>query len=243
MLSGRELIAVASARLLSKRQRVLVGVGLPNLAVNLARRVHAPDLMLMYESGVIGARPKALPLSIGDPVLVEGALGVIPMSQLFRHYVQPGWIDVCFLGGAQIDRWGNLNSTVIGDYGRPTVRLSGSGGAADFSALAKRTIVLIPQEKKRFPEHVDFVTCAGHTPGTRRAGGPWRVVTDKAMFAFGTEGEMELIALMPGCTLEDVTAHVSWPVRFRQPLDTIAPPTPEEEAAVRDLLASGEAPQ
>lgn len=241
MPADRNLIAAVAARLLADRQRVLVGVGLPNVAANLAKRLHAPGLVLVYESGVIDARPSELPLSIGDPALVEDALAMPTMSEFFRHYLQPGWIDVGFLGGAQIDRRGNLNSTVIGDYARPRVRLSGSGGAADIAALARRTIVLMPHERHRFPERVDFVTSPGHPPVGLRpdGGGPWRVVTDLGLFGFGDDGEMELMALMPGHTVDDVRAATGWPIRVRPDLGRLEPPTPAEEAVLAQLLASG----
>lgn len=231
---ARARLAVTGARLLRDGQRVLVGVGTPNLASNVARLTHAPHLVLLYESGVIDARPPRLPLSIGDPDLVRTSLAVLPILDLFSHYLQTGWIDVGFLGAAQIDRRGNLNSTVIGDYARPNVRLAGSGGAADISSFTN-TIVLMPQDIRRFPEHVDFITSPGHPPGGRRDPGPMAVVTDMGLFDFDETGEMRLVALHPGFGVADVQARTGWPLKAAPVLEEIPPPTEEEWAAFREL--------
>lgn len=231
---GRSLMAVTAARLLADGERVLVGVGIPNLAANIARRCHAPGIVLVYESGIIDARPPRAPLSIGDPDLVRTSLAVVPILELFSHYLQRGRIDTGFLGAAQIDRRGNLNSTVIGDYARPRARLAGSGGAADIASFT-RTIVVLPQDIRRFPAHVDFITSVGHPPGSRRQPGPHAVVTDMALFDFDDDGEMRLKALQPGVSVEDVKARVGWRLRVASDLDEIAPPTEEERAALREL--------
>ena len=154
--TSSELMTINAARLLRDGDVVFVGVGLPNLACNLARRTHAPNLLMIYEAGVIGARPQRLPLSIGDPTLVSGATAVCSMYDIFTLYLQRGNVDVGFLGGAQIDRFGNINSTVIGDYQHPKVRLPGSGGSMEIAAWANRCYVITPHQKRRFPESGAF---------------------------------------------------------------------------------------
>ena len=167
-----ELMTINAARLLRDGDVVFVGVGLPNLACNLARRTHAPNLYMIYEAGVIGARPARLPLSIGDPTLVSGAAAVCSMYDVFTFYLQRGNVDVGFLGGAQIDRYGNINATVIGDYAHPKVRLPGSGGSMEIAAWANRCYIMTPHQKRRFPEKVDFQTSAGfcYAAARQRAG-------------------------------------------------------------------------
>ncbi len=169
--TASELMTINAARMLRDGDVVFVGVGLPNLACNLARRTHAPGLVMIYELGVIGAQPARLPLSIGDPTLVSGALSVCSMYDIFAFYLQRGFISVGFMGGAQIDRYGNVNATVIGDYRKPKVRLPGSGGAMEIAAWADRWFIITPHQKRRFPEKVDFCTSAGFLGGPRRAPG------------------------------------------------------------------------
>src|SRR4030067_723947 len=164
-LTSSELMTVHAARLLRDGDVVFVGVGLPNLACNLARRTHAPDLVMIYEAGVIGAQPRRLPLSIGDPTLVSGSLAVCSMFEVFAYYLQGGHVSVGFMGGAQIDRFGNVNATVIGEYARPKVRLPGSGGSMEIAAWADRCYFITPHEKRRFPPRVDFQTSAGFLGG------------------------------------------------------------------------------
>jgi glutaconate CoA-transferase subunit B len=234
-------MVLAAARAIEDGDVVFVGVGLPNLAVNLARRLHAPNAQLVYEAGVYGARPTRLPLSIGDPCLVTGALQVMPMTETFQFFLQGGRIDVGFLGAAQIDRFGNLNTTVIGsDYRRPKVRLPGSGGAAEISWLAKKTVILLSQKRNRFPEKLDFRTSLGHHEGglTREAlgasgGGPERVITNLGVYGFDPDSrEMVLEAVHPGVDVEEVRAEVGWPLRVKEPLATTALP---DESALRLL--------
>src|SRR5512136_298446 len=183
--SSSELMIINAARLLKDGDVVFVGVGQPNLACNLAKRTHAPDLQMIYEAGVIGARPNRLPLSIGDPTLVSGSSSVCSMFDIFSLYLQRGNVDVGFLGGAQIDRFGNINATVIGDYAHPRVRLPGSGGSKEIAAWANRCYLLTPHTKRRFPEKLDFRTSAGFLGGRAerqaknlRGGGMLAVVTD-----------------------------------------------------------------
>src|SRR5881409_4425996 len=165
--TASEMMIVVAARVLKGARTVFVGVGLPNIACNLARHTVAPNMELVYESGVFGARPERLPLSIGDPTLVTGATAVTSMFELFAYYLQAGLIDVAFLGGAQIDRFGNLNTTAIGDYAQPKVRLPGSGGACEIAINAKKIFIIMPQSKRSFVDTVDFVTSPGHLGGTR----------------------------------------------------------------------------
>jgi len=240
-----EMMIVASARALARQRVVFVGVGLPNIACNLARRTVAPELELVYESGVFGARPARLPLSIGDPTLVSGATLVCPMADLFMNYLQGGRIDVAFLGGAQIDRFGNINTTVIGDYARPKVRLPGSGGACEIAIHAKEIFMIMRLKRRAFVEKLDFVTSAGHlsgTPGERKAlgipgSGPQLVVTDKAIFRFADDtGEMFLSSIHPGVTVDEVRAEVSWPLNVAGDLVETEPPTAEELRLIREEL-------
>lgn len=237
-----ELMAVNAARLLQDGEVVFVGVGLPNLACNLAMRTHAPNLVMIYESGVIGARPARLPLSIGDPTLVSGALAVCSMYEVFAYYLQRGLVNVGFLGGAQIDRYGNINATVIGEYAHPTVRLPGSGGAMEIAAWAERCYVIAPHQKRRFPAQVDFCTSAGFLNGENarqtaglRGGGPRAVVTNLCLLEPDPQGELILTALHPGVTVEEVQANTGWPLQVAPSLRETAPPTQSELEILRQL--------
>lgn len=237
--SPSELMIVSAARALKGSRVVFVGVGLPNIACNLARRSHAPELELVYESGVFGAHPARLPLSIGDPTLVSDATSVVSMADLFMYYLQGGLVDVALLGGAQIDRHGNLNTTVIGDYQAPQVRLPGSGGACEIAINAHKIFMVMRLKKRAFVETVDFITSPGH--GRDRAGipggGPQLVITDRALFNFQNEAqEMTLIELAPGETVETVQAEVGWPLRVSPDLHEMTPPTAAELRIVREEL-------
>lgn len=239
-----ELMAAVAARELRDGEVVFVGIGLPNLACNLARATHAPNLVLIYESGAVGAVPERLPVSIGDPSLVTGSLMVCGMVDVFQSLLQNGRIEVGFLGGAQIDRYGNINTTVVGPYRHPEVRLPGSGGAAEIAIHARRTVVISRLNRRAFPETVDFVTSPGHrTHGhTRRelgmpGAGPVKVVTDKAVLeADADSGELVLAALYPGVSAEEVRAGVAWPLKARATLAEVAPPTDQELHLLRDVL-------
>lgn len=240
--TANELMVCQAARQLQDGEVAFVGIGLPNLACNLARRLHAPSLVLIYESGAVGAVPERLPISIGDPSLVTNSLSVCSMFDIFCYYLQGGLIDVGFLQGAQIDRFGNLNTTVVGDYARPAVRLPGSGGACEIAILAKRVLVIAPQTRRGFPARVDFITSPGFIdgPGTRRrlgltGGGPAMVITDLGCYEF-TDGEMILTSLHPGCTLEQVRKNTGWNVRVSAALETTDEPTIEELRIIREEL-------
>ena len=241
--SSSEMMIVAAARLLRDGDVVFVGIGQPNLACNLARRTHAPNLNMIYEAGVIGAQPSRLPLSIGDPCLVSGAASICSMYEIFAFYLQNGKIDVGFLGGAQIDRFGNINATVIGPYHKPKVRLPGSGGAAEIAAWANRIYCLTPHQVRRFPEKCDFVTSAGFLSGRKereakglRGGGPHEVVTDLGILTPDESGELTLTALHPGATVEQAIKNTGWPLKVASDLKTTEPPTGEELRLLREEL-------
>ena len=241
--SSSELMTINAARLLRDGDVVFVGVGLPNLACNLARRTHAPNIVMIYEAGVVGAQPARLPLSIGDPTLVSGAACVCSMYEIFAFYLQRGLIDVGFLGAAQIDRYGNVNATVIGDYAHPKVRLPGSGGSAEIAAWANRTYLLTPHQKRRFPEKCDFITGAGFLAGRGaraasglRGGGPQAVVTDIGILEPDAEGELTLVALHPDQTVEKARANTGWDLKASPSLRATDPPTAEELRLLREEL-------
>jgi glutaconate CoA-transferase, subunit B len=240
--SDSEMMVAVAARVLKGVRTVFVGVGLPNIACNLARYTVAPDLELIYESGVYGARPERLPLSIGDPTLVSGAVSVVSMADLFGLYLQRGLVEIALLGGAQIDRHGNLNTTVIGDYKKPKTRLPGSGGACEIAINAQRTFMIMRLKRRAFVDKLDFLTSPGHlTGGDSRArlglpgGGPELVITDKAVLNFDNpEREMQLSELYPGVTAKDVQAEVGWPLRLAATIGETAAPTTEELHLIRD---------
>jgi len=222
------MTAVAS-RELRDGEVVFVGIGLPNLACNLALRSHAPNLVLIYESGAVGAVPERLPVSIGDPALVTGSLMVCGMADVFQLFLQNGRIEVGFLGGAQVDRYANINTTVIGSYAKPKVRLPGSGGAAEIAIHAHRILIVSKISPRTFPERVDFVT----SPGQRVA----KVITDMGVFERdAANGELVLTALYPGVSVEDVRASVGWELRSRPSLDCVAPPSPSDLRLLREVL-------
>lgn len=244
--TGPVRMVVNAARLLRDDDVVLVGVGLPNLACNLARRTHAPRLTLVYEAGVFGSRPGRLPLSIGDPALVSGALAVGSMYEIFAFYLQRGLITVGFLGGAQIDRFGNVNATVIGNYQAPKVRLPGSGGSMEIAAWAGRCYLMAPHQVRRFPARCDFRTSAGFLGGrAEREGrglsgrGPAAVVTDLGILTPDENGELILAALHPGADWETARARTGWDLRASPDLRSTEPATSEELRVLQDLDPAG----
>ena len=226
-----EFMICAAASELKDGDVVFVGIGLPSLACNLARATHAPNVVLIYESGAVDTRPTRIPLSIGDPALVTGAAMIAPMTDVFQMLLQRGHIDVGFLGAAQIDRHGNINTTVIGSYDAPTVRLPGSGGAAEIGAHAKRVLVITTLDRRAFREKVDFVT----TPGRRVR----RVITDKCIFDRDNDrNELVLSALFAGTTVEDVRAHVGWDLHVASHIAMMAAPSTHTIMALRKLSAA-----
>jgi glutaconate CoA-transferase subunit B len=245
--SKNEMMIVAAARELAGQRVCFVGVGLPNIAVNLAQRTVAPEIELVYESGVFGARPARLPLSIGDPTIVTGATAVTSMFELFSFYLQGGLVDVGFLGAAQIDPFGNINTTVIGRYDDPTTRLPGSGGACEIAINAREVFVIMRQSKRSFVEQIEFRTSAGNLGGAEQAErirreqgwlgrGPSVVVTDLGIWHFGEDGRMRLDSLHPGATLEEIRATVGWDPAIAGSLAETPAPTKEELRLIREEL-------
>lgn len=231
-----ETMIVTSARQLADERVCFVGIGPPNLACSLAKRTVAPDLVLVYESGVVGARPARQPLSIGDPALVTGALSVTSMFELFALYLQRGLVDVAFLGASQIDRFGAINTTAIGDYRQPKVRLPGSGGACEIAINAARVFVIMQQSTRSFVPQVDFVTSPGHSGQPRRGGGPVIVVTQLGVYRFDSTGEMVLTELHPGVGIEAVHGNTGWDMKLATRVEETAPVSVEELRLLRDEL-------
>jgi glutaconate CoA-transferase subunit B len=240
-----EMMTIAASRLLWDRCVCFVGIGLPSAACNLARLTHAPEIVLIYESGTIGTRPEVLPLSIGDGELADTASCVVPLPEIFSYYLQAGRVDVGFLGAAQVDRFGNLNSTVIGPYATPSTRLPGAGGAPEIAAHARQTFVMLKATPRSFVRKLDFRTSAGFLEGHgarersgARGGGPRAVITDFGVLTPApVSQELELSALFPGATVEESRAAVGWPLRVAENVATLAPPSDVEVSTLRALHA------
>ena len=238
-----EMMTVAASRELKDGAVCFVGIGLPSEAANLARATHAPNCVLVYESGTIGAKPDVLPLSIGDGVLAERADSVVSVPEIFNYWLQAGRIDVGFLGGAQVDRYGNINTTVIGSYDSPKVRLPGAGGAPEIAASAKEVIMVLKHRARSFVERLAFVTSVGHRHGGgSRAelgypgSGPTAVITDLGILRPDPESrELTLVALHPGASVEGAREATGWELRVAEDLETTEPPTEEELRILRDL--------
>jgi glutaconate CoA-transferase, subunit B len=242
-----EMMSVAAARALRDGAVCFVGIGLPSTAANLARRTHAPNLVLVYESGTLGAKPATLPLSIGDGILADTADAVIGVPEVFNYWLQPGRIDVGFLGAAQLDRYANINTTIVGDdYRNPLVRLPGAGGAPEIAASCKEVIVVLRQSRRAFVERVDFVTSVGfgNGPGTRerlglRGAGPTRVITDLGVLEPDPDRlELTLTQLHPGITVEQARAATGWDLAVARTVRQTPPPVPDELAVLRRLGAA-----
>lgn len=232
-----EVMTIAAARELVDGEVVLVGVGPPNAAANLARRLDAPECVLVYESGAIGARPKRLPLSIGDDDLAAAAQDLVSVPEMFNYWIGGGRIDVGFLGAAQIDRVGNINTTVIGGYDRPKVRLPGAGGAPEIAATAGRILVLLRHSPRAFVPEVDFITSVGRELNGN--GGPGSaVITDLGILRPGDDGELELVAIHPGVEVDQVREATGWELHVADALETTAPVTERELTELRALRAS-----
>jgi glutaconate CoA-transferase subunit B len=244
-----EMMTVAASRELGDGTVCFVGIGLPSEAANLARATHAPGCFLIYESGTLGAKPDVLPLSIGDGVLAEHADSVVPVPEVFNYWLQAGRVDVGFLGAAQIDRYGNINTTVVGPYDDPKVRLPGAGGAPEIAASAKEVIIMLRQNRRAFVEELSFVTSVGHGKGgdSRKdlgyaGAGPTVVITDLGVLRPDPETkELTLAALHPGATVEQAREATDWELRVAEDPGTTDPPTDEELAVLRDLHARTEA--
>jgi glutaconate CoA-transferase subunit B len=243
-------MTIAAARRLTNGKVCFVGIGMPSAAANLARATHAPDVVLIYESGTIGAKPAVLPLSIGDGELAETADAVVSVPEIFRYWLQGGRVDVGFLGAAQIDKYGNINTTVIGGtYEAPQVRLPGAGGAPEIATASKEVWIILKQNKRTFVEKLHFVTSAGHTPRSAdglgvdqaaaiRGRGPTVVITDLGVLTPDPiTSEFTLVALHPGVTLDEARAATGWDLKVSTELGETPEPTVTELAALRDLYA------
>jgi glutaconate CoA-transferase subunit B len=241
-----DAMTIAAARCLADGAVCFVGIGLPSTAANLARRTHAPNLVLVYESGTLGSKPERLPLSIGDGELADTADSVISVPEVFNYWLQPGRIDVGFLGGAQIDRFANINSTVIGDYAHPKVRLPGAGGAPEIAASCGEVVVMLRHSTRAFVDRVDFISSVGFGdgPGCRekwglRGRGPQVVVTDLALLRPDPATcELTLTALQPGATIDDVKRATGWNLAVADDVEQLAPPAPDELDVLRRLQAT-----
>jgi glutaconate CoA-transferase, subunit B len=245
--SADEMMVVAAARALRGTRVCFVGIGLPSTAANLARATHTPDLVLIYESGCIGAKPTRLPLSIGDSELAETADTVVSVSEIFNYWLQPGRIELGFLGAAQIDRFANLNSTVVGGYDHPRVRLPGAGGAPEIAACCQRVIVMIRQSHRTFVERLDFRTSVGFGDGVGdrerfglRGAGPTLVITDLGVLEPSATGELTLVEVHPGVDVAEVQAATEWDLAVCPDIAVSEAPTVEELAALRALQAASE---
>lgn len=236
----RELMVVAAARELAGVDNCFVGIGIPNLACSLAKKTVAHDLELIYESGIVGADPGRLPLSIGDPALVVGSRAITSMFDLFSFFLSGGLVEVAFLGAAQVDRRGSINTTVIGRYSHPTVRLPGSGGACEIALNADRVFVIANQSQRNFVGKLDFVTSPGHiTPRPGRGNGPAVVITQLGVFGF-VNGEMTLKSTHPGVSVADVRLATGWDdLAVAESVTETDPPQPDELLALRALDPAG----
>src|ERR1700733_4845729 len=239
-----EVQTVVAARRLEHAKSVFIGVGRPSTAAILARMVHNPGLVLVYESGTIGAKPYHIPLSIGDGELAETADAVVSVPEMFNYWIGPGRVEVAFLGAAQVDRMGNLNSTVIGDYDHPKTRLPGAGGAPEIAASCGEVIVIAPHTKRTFVERLDFVTTVGHGDGAGarerlgfRGAGPTAVITDLGVLEPDPETKrLVLTQIHPGVDVDQVREATGWDLQVASDLQTTEPATAEELSALRELL-------
>ena len=242
-----EIMTVTAARCLRDGMTCFVGIGLPSEAANLARATHARNLVLIYESGTIGAKPPWLPLSIGDGILAETADAVVSVPEIFNYWIQPGRIDIGFLGAAQIDKFGNINTTIIGtNYAEPKVRLPGAGGAPEIAASCREVIVVVRQNRRAFVEHVDFITSVGFGDGPdsrRRLGltgaGPQKIITDLGVLEPEPRTfEFVLTGVYPGVPVREVRRRTGWDLQIAENLTEIPPPVPAELAALRVLTSA-----
>jgi glutaconate CoA-transferase, subunit B len=243
-VTAGEVQTIVAARRLRHTRTVFIGVGRPSTAALLARMVHNPELVLVYESGTIGAKPCHIPLSIGDGELAETADSIVSVPEMFNYWIGAGRIDVAFLGAAQIDPYANLNSTVIGDYAHPKTRLPGAGGAPEIAASCGEVIVIAPHAKRTLVERLDFVTTVGHGsgPGSRerlgfRGRGPTAVITDLGVLEPDPETcRLVLTQIHPGVEIEQVREQTGWELKVADQLETTEPPTTDELTALRELL-------
>jgi glutaconate CoA-transferase subunit B len=243
--TSNEMMTVAAARAMRNEDVCFVGIGLPSAASNLARLTHAPGITLIYESGTIATKPDVLPLSIGDGELCETALTTVSVPEMFRYWLQGGRISVGFLGGAQIDKYANLNTTVVGPYNNPKVRLPGGGGAPEIASSCGEIFIIMAQGKRSFVDKIDFITSLGHGEGgdhRARLGlktkGPTKLVTDLCIFEPDpATKEMTVVSIHPGVTREKIQENTGWPVRYAAQVAETPPPTAIELEALRALHA------
>jgi len=241
-----EMMAVAAARELGDGTVCFVGIGLPSTAANLARSTHAPNAVLIYESGCIGAKPDRIPPSIGDGILSRTADSVISVPEIFSYWLQAGRIDVGFLGAAQVDRWGNINTTVVGQYASPKVRLPGAGGAPEIAASCARVIITLRHNPRALVERIDFVTSLGHGDGSgirQRLGlpgaGPRAIITDLGILRFDEERcHFVLREIHPGVNVEEVVEATGWALEVSPDVRETAPPSETELAALRSFTGA-----
>jgi len=240
-----EMMTIAAARALGNDDVCFVGIGAPSAACNVARLTHAPDITLIYESGTIGTAPDVLPLSIGDGILCDTAVTTVSVPEMFRYWLQGGRITIGFLGAAQLDRFGNINTTVIGDYAKPKTRLPGGGGAPEIASSCGQIFITMKQTKRGMVEKIDFVTSFGHGDGGKAreklgltTKGPTLLITDLAVWKTDPEsGEFVVASLHPGVTREQVAETCGWPARFAEALEETPAPTELELKTLRDLKA------
>jgi glutaconate CoA-transferase subunit B len=240
------MMAVAAARELSDGTVCFVGIGLPSTAANLARSTHAPNAVLIYESGCIGAKPDRIPPSIGDGILSRTADSVIGVPEIFSYWLQAGRIDVGFLGAAQVDRWGNINTTVVGSYASPKVRLPGAGGAPEIAASCARVIITLRHNSRALVERIDFVTSLGHGDGSgvrQRLGlpgaGPRAIITDLGILRYDEErGHFVLAAVHPGVNVADVVEATGWALEVSPDVSETLPPSEAELVALRSFTGA-----
>ena len=240
-----EMMTIAAARVLRNDDVCFVGIGAPSAACNVARLTHAPDITLIYESGTIGTAPDVLPLSIGDGELCDTALTTVPVPEMFRYWLQGGWVTIGFLGAAQLDRFGNINTTVIGDYGKPKVRLPGGGGAPEIAASSRQIYITMKQSKRGFVDKIDFFTSFGHGEGgdhRQRLGmttkGPTLLVTDLGIWKPDPETkEFTVTSLHPGVTRDQMQETVGWQISYADTVEETPAPTDDELEVLRDLKA------
>jgi glutaconate CoA-transferase subunit B len=240
-----EMMTIAAARALRNDDVCFVGIGMPSAAANLARLTHAPGITLIYESGTLATKPNVLPLSIGDGELCDTALTTVSVPEMFRYWLQGGRITVGFLGGAQIDRFANLNTTVVGPYDKPSVRLPGGGGAPEIAISCGEIFIIMAQSKRSFVGKLDFITSLGHGEGgdhRARLGtktkGPTKLVTDLCVFEPDPQTkEMTVVSIHPGVTRERIAENTGWPVRFATQVKETPAPNAQELATLREVHA------
>jgi glutaconate CoA-transferase, subunit B len=240
-----EMMTIAAARALKNEDVCFVGIGMPSAASNVARLTHAPEITLIYESGTLATKPSVLPLSIGDGELCETALTTVSVPEMFRYWLQGGRFTVGFLGGAQIDRFANLNTTVVGPYDKPKVRLPGGGGAPEIANSCREIFIIMNQSKRSFVDKLDFITSLGHGEGGDHRGrlgvttkGPTRLVTDLCMFEPDAKTkEMTVVSVHPGVTREQIDSSTGWKVRYAPKVSETPAPDARELEVLRELQA------